>query len=74
MPDMDGYALIAALRRLPTLTQVPAIALTGYASPEDIQKALDAGFTRHLSKPVTLEALLEVIEHLDLPPRPLSGD
>ncbi|MET1080848.1 MAG: CheR family methyltransferase [Pseudomonas sp.] len=74
MPDMDGGELIVALRRLPALSQVPAIALTGHHRAQDIQKALDAGFTQYLNKPVSLEALIELIEQLDVrrqpPPKP----
>ncbi len=66
MPVMDGYQLMSSLRQLPRFTQTPAIALTGYGTAQDTQKALAAGFTRHLSKPVTLEALIEAIDQLDL--------
>jgi CheY-like chemotaxis protein len=54
MPEQDGYALIRHVRGLPAeeggLT--PAIALTAYARDEDRRRALDAGFQRHLIKPV----------------------
>jgi signal transduction histidine kinase len=49
----DGYALLRELRELPgdRRGDVPAIALTGYAKPEDRERALDAGFQLHLAKP-----------------------
>ena len=57
MPTMDGYRLLKQLRaRLPEL---PAIALTAYAAPADIERARAAGFQNHLAKPVEARALVE---------------
>ncbi len=49
----DGYALLRALRSLPRELGggVPAVALTGYAKPEDRARALLAGFDLHVAKP-----------------------
>ncbi|WP_093396182.1 CheR family methyltransferase [Halopseudomonas xinjiangensis] len=66
MPGMDGHQLIKALRALPGYARVPAIALTGYGGSQDAKKALDCGFDRHLSKPVTYDALVETIRELKL--------
>ena len=54
MPSSDGYALLRAVRALsPELGgKTPAIALTAYASAEDVQRSVDAGFEMHLAKPV----------------------
>jgi PAS domain S-box-containing protein len=52
MPEMDGYELIGRLRQLPHLKNIPAIALSGYASERDIKSALNAGFDAHVAKPV----------------------
>jgi len=57
MPHMDGYEVIRALRTRGV--QVPIIALTGYGLREDRQKALAAGFTTHLTKPVGIKELGE---------------
>lgn len=57
MPEMDGYALIAALRAEPATRDLPVVALTGFGRAADASKALDAGFDAHLGKPVTLERL-----------------
>jgi hypothetical protein len=37
------------------------VALTGYTQPEDVKKAVDAGFQHHLSKPCDLEALARLL-------------
>ncbi|MFZ9886226.1 MAG: ATP-binding protein, partial [Myxococcota bacterium] len=56
LPDVDGYALAGELRE--TLGPSAALyALTGYAAPEDVERALDAGFDRHLKKPPRMSEL-----------------
>ena len=64
MPMMDGSQLIATLRRRPTTERVPAIALTGYGRPKDVQAALAAGFTAHLTKPVDMARLRQLAREL----------
>ncbi|HQU83575.1 MAG TPA: ATP-binding protein [Pyrinomonadaceae bacterium] len=66
MPGEDGYALIRKVRRLAPEKggKIPAIALTGYASLQDRELALEAGYQAHLSKPVNVEKLLEAIKNL----------
>ena len=57
LPEMDGYATARAIRADPKLRQVGLIALSGYAQPEDVEKAKEAGFDIHLAKPSSLEAI-----------------
>jgi signal transduction histidine kinase len=64
MPETDGYALLAELRRMPGLEGVPAIALTGHAMDEDRTRALAAGFAVHIPKPVDPDELLRVVRRL----------
>jgi signal transduction histidine kinase len=64
MPGVDGYTLLAELRRLPGLETVPAIALTGHAMDEDRVRALAAGFSVHVPKPVDPEELLRIVRRL----------
>jgi len=70
MPYEDGYALLRKARALPAEQggQVPALALTAYARAEDAERAYDAGFQRHVSKPVDPFVLVEIV--LDLLGRP----
>lgn len=66
MPDVDGYGLIQAVRRmLPTEGgNIPAIALTAYTRAEDRIRAVAAGFQMHISKPADGLELLTMIESL----------
>ena len=66
MPIEDGYSLIAKVRALPATEgrNVPAAALTGYASAQDRMKALQAGFQLHVAKPVQPAELVTVVATL----------
>jgi two-component system CheB/CheR fusion protein len=64
MPDMDGYALLREVRRLPAYHRLPAIAVTGLAREQDIAAARQAGYTAHLGKPLSLERLMTIIPEL----------
>ncbi|HVF58161.1 MAG TPA: response regulator [Pyrinomonadaceae bacterium] len=64
LPDVDGNELLAQLRRLPGVESVPAIALSGYTTDEDRDRALAAGFTVHFAKPVDPDKLLETVRQL----------
>ena len=66
MPDIDGYMLIHEVRtRTPEQGgQIPAIALTAFASNDDYEKALKAGFQMHLPKPLNPEELIAAIVKL----------
>lgn len=63
MAGMDGYDLIKKVRERAneSLSAIPAVALTGYVSAEDRERVLQAGFQAHLSKPVDIENLPNVI-------------
>lgn len=60
MPDMDGYEVLAALRKHSPYAFY-AIALSGYGSPEDKEKSQSAGFDQHCTKPIGLAELREVL-------------
>ena len=64
MPDVDGYQLLEQLRILPGLGDVPAIAISGYASEEDRERALAAGYLALVPKPIDVEALFTLIHDL----------
>ena len=70
MPLEDGYSFVASLRALPPEAggQVPSIALTAFTSRKDRDRALAAGFDRHLTKPIDAHELLAALEALLSPP------
>jgi CheY-like chemotaxis protein len=59
LPDMDGYTLAGRLRALGRPRVL--IALTGYGSAADRQRAIEAGFDDHLLKPASVEQLENVL-------------
>jgi len=64
MPVMNGYETTRLIREQEKLTDVytPIIAITAYALEEDREKCLKAGMDEYLSKPVSVDHLLQVIE------------
>jgi signal transduction histidine kinase len=61
LPDGTGHDLMRQLRER---VDVRGIALSGFGMEEDVQRARAAGFSRHLTKPVEFEALLDAIREL----------
>jgi CheY-like chemotaxis protein len=66
MPDMDGYMLIQQIRSLPKEKggQIQAIALTAYAGDFNQQRAVKAGFQKHIAKPVESDLLIREVASL----------
>ncbi|MBD3883676.1 response regulator [Phormidium tenue FACHB-886] len=66
MPEKDGYFLIQQVWQLETDLNTPilAIALTAFAKEEDRQRAIAAGFQRHLTKPINPYELVAIIANL----------
>jgi two-component system CheB/CheR fusion protein len=58
---MDGYAVAREIRRDPGLAATLLVAVSGYALPDDVQRAAEAGFDRHLAKPVSMDELGDVL-------------
>ena len=50
MPVLDGFGFVSELRRNPGFEQVPIVALSAHASPQDISRCEEAGFTSHVEK------------------------
>jgi signal transduction histidine kinase len=66
MPEADGYELLRQVRAInrPEVASIPAAALTAFARSEDRQKALQAGFQMHLTKPIDAHALIVAVARL----------
>ena len=62
LPLMDGYQLARRLRQLPELHAIRLFAVTGYCQIADRVRSAQAGFDRHLVKPVNLEELRRLID------------
>lgn len=74
MPETDGYQLLEQLRVLPGLSEVPAIAISGYASEEDRERALSIGYLALIPKPIDIDALFTLIQELKSPALSSSPD
>ena len=61
LPGMDGYELSRAIRSNPRSATLKLIALTGFGTSSDKEKAFDSAFDEHLVKPVSLEKLLAAL-------------
>ncbi|MFP8902857.1 HAMP domain-containing protein [Streptomyces atacamensis] len=61
MPEMDGYATTAAIRRMPQFAGLPIIALTAKAMKGDREKSIEAGASDYVTKPVDTDHLLSVM-------------
>ena len=70
LPGMNGIEAIEHLRANDKTRDIPVIALSADAMPEQINKAMEAGFLRYLTKPIKVDKLLDAI---DAKPRNTAG-
>lgn len=61
MPEMDGYAVLQALRQMPTMQTIPFIFLTARADKLDLRQGMNLGADDYLNKPCTIEELLAAL-------------
>jgi CheY-like chemotaxis protein len=61
LPGMDGYETCRRIRRQPSEQHIVIVAVTGWGQSQDKQRALDAGFDAHLTKPVDPTELARVL-------------
>ena len=73
LPGLDGYGVARALRDDPAVRGAYLVALSGYATPDDVARARAAGFDRHLAKPVDAEVLLELVGAEGIPAKPSTS-
>lgn len=64
MPEMDGFEFLQTLRQIEGRQHIPVIAITGFGRSTDIERARRAGFYAHLTKPLNLQVLAEVLQQL----------
>ena len=65
MPEMDGFEFLQRLREIDGRQDVPVVAITGFGRSDDIARVRAAGFYSHLTKPLNLQALAEVLQQLN---------
>jgi len=64
LPDLDGFEVARRIRGSLGLDRVPLLALSGFSSDEDRERAAGVGFDRYFVKPVRFDALMEAIGEL----------
>jgi len=61
LPVLDGYEVAKRVRQQSQLDKTRLLAVTGYGSPDDAERARKAGFDFHLVKPVSFDELLKLL-------------
>ncbi|MEI7844383.1 MAG: PAS domain S-box protein [Chloroflexota bacterium] len=61
LPDINGYQTLQILRENPSTQHIPVLALSANATQRDIQKGLQAGFFRYLTKPIRIHELMKAV-------------
>jgi len=64
LPGMDGWMAARALREDAVTRDIPIIALTAMALPQDAERAREAGMALYLAKPVSLARVLESVQQV----------
>ncbi|WP_325478919.1 PAS domain-containing protein [Piscinibacter sp.] len=67
LPDFDGFEVLRRLRASPETAHIPCVAVSANAMPEDIARALAAGFVEYWTKPINFGAFLRSIEAMVYP-------
>jgi CheY-like chemotaxis protein len=65
MPRKDGRTVLKELKTDPELRQIPVVILTTSKADEDIYKSYDLGVNSYIVKPVTFEALVDILQTLE---------
>ncbi|HET8552353.1 MAG TPA: ATP-binding protein [Gammaproteobacteria bacterium] len=76
LPVMDGYEVARRLHEIPSLRDTRLIAVTGYGQESDRQRTKEAGFDRHVVKPIDPSGIGALVRQTASPaaPRPLASD
>ncbi len=62
LPGMSGTEAMQILRRDPATAHIPVVALSANAIPHDIERGLDAGFFRYLTKPIQVDKFMAALD------------
>jgi two-component system cell cycle response regulator DivK len=62
LPDFDGIAALARLRADPQTQNIPVVAVSASAMPDDEQRIVSSGFDAFLTKPINVKSFIETVE------------
>ena len=62
LPGLSGFGALKVLRADPTTARIPVIALSANAVPRDIERGMDAGFFRYLTKPIKVREFMDALD------------
>ena len=62
LPGLNGFEVLDILRAAPATAHIPVVAISANAMPRDIQKGMDAGFFRYITKPINVNEFMEAIK------------
>jgi CheY-like chemotaxis protein/nitrogen-specific signal transduction histidine kinase len=62
LPGMSGIQALQVLREDPLTAQIPVLAISANAMPDDIKKGLEAGFLRYITKPIDVNEFMEALD------------
>jgi two-component system cell cycle response regulator len=62
LPGLNGLEVTSLMRQDPTLREIPVVALTAYAMDGDKQRAIDAGCSGYMTKPIDTRSFLQTIQ------------
>ena len=62
LPGLSGFGALEILRRDPATAHIPVLALSANAVPRDIEKGMEAGFFRYLTKPIKVREFMDALD------------
>ena len=62
LPDISGIEALGILRKDPATAHIPVVAISANAMPHDIEKGLQAGFLRYLTKPIKVNEFMDMLD------------
>jgi|SRR5450830_239657 len=62
LPDINGFEIIKILRTEPSTANIPVLAISANAMPDDIASGIKAGFFRYITKPIKIEDFMEGLD------------
>lgn len=62
LPGMSGFDALKELQRTPATSHIPVVALSANAMPRDVERGLDSGFIRYLTKPINIDEFNDAID------------